>query len=281
MKIRVLGSGTSTGVPVPGCRCAVCTSTDAKNDRLRTSIFIELERRDVRTAGPGEGELVADSSQVIGHVLVDTSPDLRRQALRAGIARVDAVLYTHVHADHVFGIDDLRSFNFVNKSVIDCYASAASAADLEQKFRYAFFPDDDYEGGAPPNLTLSRIEPYKPFVLFGVPVLPLPVLHGSMEVFAYRIGSFGYATDCSEIPERTREHLKDLDVLILDGLRYRPHKTHFTHEQAVREIEILKPKQAYLTHISHELEHHAANEQLKKMTKRNVEMAYDGLVLDI
>ena len=160
-------------------------------------------------------------------------------------------------------------------------SGGASVADLEQKFGYAFFPDADYEGGAPPNLTLKRLEPYQPFVLFGVQVLPLPVMHGSMEVFAFRIGNFAYATDCSAIPERTREQLRDLDVLILDGLRYRPHKTHFTHEQAVREIEELRPKKAYLTHISHEIEHQAANAQLKKMTALSVELAYDGLVFAV
>jgi phosphoribosyl 1,2-cyclic phosphate phosphodiesterase len=265
----VLGSGTSTGVPVPGCRCRVCLSADPLNKRLRTSILFELgtEKSGGTDSGPA--------------ILVDTSPDLRYQALRSGITHIDAVLYTHVHADHVFGIDDLRSFNFINGNVIPVYASETSASELESRFTYAFFADALYEGGAPPQLSLQRIRPYEPLLLFGTHILPLALKHGRMDVLGFRLGNFAYLTDCSEIPEVSREHLQNLDVLILDGLRYRPHKTHFNHAQAVREIERLSPKRSYLTHISHEVEHHEANEKLRQLTTLPVELAYDGLCIDI
>ena len=277
MKIRILGSGTSSGVPVPGCTCAVCKSANSKNNRLRTSIYIELEARDRPEA---DSSSLAPQS-TLGHILVDTSPDLRQQVLRENISQIEAVLYTHTHADHVFGIDDLRSFNFINDCVIDCYASVESAKELELRFPYAFFPDPKYQGGAPPRLTLNRLTSYEPLQLFGVNVLPLPLMHGAMEVLGFRVGAFAYLTDCSQIPDRSRELLRNLDVLIIDGLRIRPHKTHFTHEQAVKEIEDLKPKRAFLTHLSHEDEHEWANAELKKMPKFDVALAYDGLVIDV
>jgi len=264
LKILVLGSGTSSGVPVPGCGCEVCRSSNPKDKRLRTSIYVELHGRDAP-----------------GHVLVDTATDLRLQALTHGVSRIDAVLYTHTHADHTFGIDDLRSFNFVNNSVIDCYASAPSKKELELRFPYAFFPDPDYEGGAPPRLKLHEIPSSGPLKLFGVDILPVPVMHGKMEVLGFRFGKFAYVTDCSFIPESSRVMLRDLDCLILDGLRMRPHATHFTLAQAIQEIENLRPRRAYLTHISHEIGHDWANAELKKMTELPVEMAYDGLTIEL
>ncbi len=264
MKVLVLGSGTSSGVPVPGCTCDVCRSTNPKDKRLRTSIYLELHGR-----------------EQAGHVLVDTATDLRLQSLTHGLTRIDAVLYTHTHADHTFGIDDLRSFNFVNGSVIDCYATASSKKELELRFPYAFFPNPDYLGGAPPRLKLHELATDKPLNLFGVDFLPVPVLHGRMEVIGFRVGKFAYVTDCSYIPESSRVLLRDLDYLILDGLRVRPHATHFTLAQAVQEIENLRPKHAYLTHISHEIGHEWANSELRKMTDRSVEMAYDGLTVEI
>ena len=274
MKVTVLGTGTSTGIPIPGCACEVCTSSNSRNKRLRTSIFVELTSADLGTSG------AKSSEETIGRVLIDTSTDLRQQALTHGIVRIDKVLFTHTHADHTFGIDDLRSFNFVMRSSIDVYASETSAKDLLQKFRYCFQYDPAYEGGAPPKLNLLEIEAYTPLSLFGVEILPLPVLHGTLEVFAYRIGSFAYVTDCSSIPERSRACLRNLDVLILDGLRNRPHKTHFTVEQAVQEIEDLQPKRTFLTHISHELDHEKTNNTLHEITKQHVELAYDGLFFE-
>ena len=270
MKVTVLGSGTSTGVPVPGCGCPICLSPDPRNKRFRTSISIELN--------PADG---ADAKRTL---LIDTSTDLRMQALTFNLKRVDAVLYTHLHADHVNGIDDLRSFNFIQKSPIAVYATETCGQGLQRMFSYAFSHDPNYEGGAPPRLDMRYFQVGEPLHLFGATILPLPVKHGRMEVVAFRIGAFAYVTDCSEIPEATRELLHGLDVLILDGLRKRPHRTHFTHEQAVREIELLKPKQSYLTHISHEVDHAETNAALRAMTATTsvaVELAYDGLTFEV
>ncbi len=261
MKITVLGTGTSTGVPVAGCKCSVCSSLNDKNKRLRTSVYIETESM------PSRG------------LLIDTSTDFRAQALRASLSRIDSVFYTHTHADHIFGIDDLRSYNFIQKTVIPVYASKASAEELKRLFHYAFFSDPTYEGGAPPKLELHPIDPYVPVNIFGLEITPLPVLHGRMEVFGYRIGKFAYLTDCSHIPEATRELLSGLDILILDGLRIRAHPTHFTLAQAVNEVEQIKPKSTYLTHISHELDHEVGNQTLSELTELSVQLAYDGLVL--
>lgn len=265
LKVIVLGTGTSTGVPVPGCQCAVCLSTDQKNKRLRTSVAIQVEQ------GPSK----------VFTVLIDTSPDLRSQTLRADIRAVDAVLYTHAHADHIFGIDDLRSFNYINKSTIPIYASNDTATELERVFRYAFFPDADYQGGAPPRLSLHRISGLAPFTVGPLEFLPLPVVHGQMEVFGYRVGNFAYITDCSSIPKQTLEHLKGLKVLILDGLRQRPHPTHLTHQQAVEIVNLLNPESCYLIHITHEVDHVASNQKLKQLTNSNVQLAYDQLVITV
>lgn len=270
MIVEVLGSGTSTGVPVPGCPCAVCCSDAPRNKRLRTSVHVAI----------AEDEPTGPRSQPLS-ILIDTSPDLRYQSLRSGITRIDAVLYTHSHADHIFGLDDLRSFNFINGGAIDIYADEATAEDLCRRFDYAFRENPHYEGGSTPHLRLHLVRPYEPLVVGGVTVLPLKLFHGSMPILGYRIGKFAYLTDCSKIPDETREQLGDLDLLIIDGLRRRPHKTHFTHEQAVQEIERLKPVQSYLTHVSHEIDHDDANRALKSMTSLHVELAYDGLRCDV
>lgn len=212
---------------------------------------------------------------------MDTATDLRQQALRDDISRIDAVLYTHLHADHIYGIDDLRAFNFVNKSIIPVYAKDSCAKELETKYSYAFFPDPKYLGATPPKLTLHRIEPNKKFALFGLEILPLSILHGNLEILGYRFNNFAYLTDCSMIPDRTREQLTGLEVLIIDGLRNRPHDTHFTQEQAVNEIALIKPKKSYLTHISHEIDHSVANLNLKTLTKLDVELAYDQLLIEL
>ena len=261
MKATILGTGTSTGVPIPGCRCPVCSSDNEKNKRLRCSVLLEY-------SGPDDQ---------IFSVLIDTSTDLRLQALRAGTSKIDAVLYTHTHADHVHGIDDLRSFNFINKSDIAVYASSDSADELESKFRYCFYKDPAYEGGAPPSLKLHRIDVKKELTIGSQQITPLPVMHGQLEVLGYRLGSFAYITDCSKIPDTTRQLLKGVEVIVLDGLRLRPHKTHFNMEQAVAEIGEIAPKKAYLTHISHELEHEQANKMLSGMSSIPIELAYDGL----
>ena len=263
---------------MPGCGCDVCVSTDKRNTRLRTSILIELDSTDLPEAMQADVDPAASPAF---RILVDTSSDLRYQALRDGISRVDAVLYTHTHADHVFGIDELRSFNFASGIEIPIYASEASATELELRFPYAFFPNPNYEGGSPPRVKLHRFVHYKELSLLGVTILPLPVMHGSMEVTAFRIGKFAYVTDCSFIPESSRAQLMDLDVLVLDGLRRRPHRTHFTLDRAVEEIELLRPQKTYLTHISHEIDHQESNAYLKTLTTLPVELAWDQLVISL
>lgn len=267
MRVHVLGSGTSTGVPVCGCMCPVCTSANPKNTRLRTSVYIEQG---------GSAENAKDAKMGI---VVDTGPDFRFQCLRAGILRIDAVLYTHAHADHICGIDDLRCYNFLHTKAIPVYALKETSDELLSRFKYCFVAQPNYEGSAPPELSLNTLTPYEERDIAGFPVTTIPVTHGSGSVAAFRIGNFAYVTDCSAISEKSRDFLRNLDVLILDGLRSRPHRTHFTQAQAVAEVEALRPKKTYLTHISHELDHNLANEQLKNLSSLDIELAYDGLII--
>lgn len=259
-------------MPIPGCRCEVCQSDDPKNKRYRVSIYVELFARD---RGLNES-----ADKPAAAILIDTTPDLRTQALTFGFSRIDAVLYTHGHADHVFGIDDLRSFNFTQKKVIPVYANEECAAMLQHSFRYCFFQDPDYEGGSPPRLTLNKIRANEPLELFGCEILPLRVEHGTMEVLAFRFGRFAYVTDCSAIPPESRKLLKGLKVLILDGLRHRPHKTHLTLEQAAAIADELAAERTFLTHISHEVDHDEGNAFLAEISSSRIELAYDGLQLD-
>jgi phosphoribosyl 1,2-cyclic phosphate phosphodiesterase len=261
LKVYVLGTGTSTGVPLVGCDCKICKSSNPKNKRLRSSIFIEND----------DGQCV----------LVDTSPDLRQQMLRAELTRIDAVIYTHSHADHIFGIDDLRPFNFFLNKVIPLYADKFSAEEIKKHFHYCFFKDPDYEGGAPPKLSLTKLEYFTPTTIAGVEVMPISILHGKMPVLGLRIGDFAYITDASHIPAESKDKLENLDVLIINGLRNRPHKTHFTIDQAVKEIEELAPKRAYLSHLSHEVEHETENERLAGASSIPIELAYDGMILEV
>lgn len=252
LRVTMLGSGTSSGVPVIGCTCAVCTSSDPRNRRTRPGLKIE------------RGGAV---------VLIDTPTDLREQALRFGVPRVDAVLFTHPHADHIFGLDDLRIFNFRQRGSIPCYGSEATLAALRRTFAYVF--EDGQEGGGKPKLELVPVA--GPFTAGGIPFEPLPVDHGEMEVLAFRSGRFAYVTDCNAIGARTRAALGGLDVLILDALRHRPHPTHFTVAEALAVIAELAPRRAILTHIAHDLDHEAASAALPA----GVEIGYDGLVFDV
>ena len=259
MKVKILGSGTSTGVPLVGCTCHVCLSDNPRNKRLRTSAFIST-----------------DCGQ---DVLIDTSTDLRQQCLREGITNVDKVLYTHCHADHVYGIDDLRPFNFKKRQSIEAYADSITAKDLLIHFDYCF--RESTSGSSVPQLTLKKIEPYEIFKIGDLEILPLPIMHGNLRVMAYRIGNFAYLTDGSFIPEKTRENLIGLDYLIINGLRERAHSTHFTISGAVTEIKTIKPKKSYLTHLSHEVDYDAGNKLLKTLSNLDIELAYDGLELAI
>ncbi len=250
-RVTMLGSGTSTGVPVIGCACAVCTSDNPRNKRWRVGLKLEM------------GGSV---------VLVDTPTDLRAQALRFGLPRVDAVLFTHAHADHVFGLDDVRIFNFRQRMSIPCYGSEATLARIRRMFAYIFEAGE--EGGGKPKLDLISVE--TPFQLLGRTVVPVPVWHGSLEVYGYRIGSFAYVTDCNRIPEESFRLLAGVEVLILDALRYRSHPTHFSVEEALAAAARVGARRTILTHLTHDVDHDAPAVPLPP----GVELGYDGLAFD-
>jgi phosphoribosyl 1,2-cyclic phosphate phosphodiesterase len=245
-----------------GCDCAVCRSTDPRDRRLRPSIRIELD---------GAASPFAEG---VRSILVDTSTDLREQALAHDIRRVDAILFTHSHADHVMGLDDMRRFNVMQKNAIPCYGDAHTLIDLARMFSYVFDPPAG-PGGGIPRLSLFTIA--GPFSLGGVEVIPVPVLHGSRIVLGYRIGAFAYLTDCSAIPESSWPLLAGVRTLVLDALRDRPHPTHFNVAGALEAVARLRPDRAYFTHICHDLPHAATCARLPP----GVELAYDGLVLTV
>lgn len=246
-----------------GCGCEVCHSKDPRDNRLRTSVY-------VTTLGEG--------SRPIG-LLIDSPPDIRTQVLRSDITKVDAVLFTHPHADHMNGLDDLRVYNFINKASLPLYGSSSTLTHIRKAFTYAFEPDPGYEGGAPPQLFTNIVEHGKSFEVLGVSVMPIELLHGKMIVTGYRINDFAYLPDCNFIPEASMELLSGLSVLLIDGLRDRPHKTHFTQREAIAVIEKLAPGKAFLTHICHEISHAIRNEELKSWTTCDVELAYDQQVI--
>ncbi|HUB32027.1 MAG TPA: MBL fold metallo-hydrolase [Bryobacteraceae bacterium] len=252
-RITVLGSGTSVGVPTIGCHCAVCTSSDPRDNRLRPSILVSFERR---------------------NVLIDTTPDFRFQALRAHIDHLDAVLFTHAHADHIMGLDDIRPFNFRQKGQIPVYAAPETMASIRGSFPYIF--DGMKKESNIPQIC-PRLLDGSAFDLFGLEFLPVPVLHGSQMIYGFRFGAAAYLTDHSEIPPSSLELLRHLDVLFLDGLRYKPHPTHTTVDRAVATVAELQPHRAFLTHICHDLGHQRAESLLPP----GVRLAYDGLELDV
>jgi phosphoribosyl 1,2-cyclic phosphate phosphodiesterase len=252
MKVTFLGTGTSTGVPVIGCRCRVCTSGDPRNRRLRPSILLEF------------GDRV---------VLVDSSSDFRQQALLHRIDRLDAVLYTHGHADHVMGLDDLRIYNFRQKSDLPVYGSEGTLRDLKRTFWYAF--TETQEGGGKPRLDLRAVD--GPFDLFGLRLEPIPLWHGDLEVLGYKVGRFAYCTDCNRIPAPSLSALRDLDILVMDALRPTPHPTHFSLPETLSLLSELRPKVAYLVHMSHDIEHAETEATLPV----SVHLAYDGLALEL
>ncbi len=252
IKLLILGCGTSTGVPVIGCACSVCTSNDPRNSRTRSSALIEVEGT---------------------HILIDTSTDLRSQALSTGITRIDSVLFTHPHADHVHGIDELRSFNMLQKGPISCFGSAETIERLTLLFNYIF----SGERGESFKPELSITEILGPFTIGPVEVIPLEVRHGRGLVLGFRIASFAYITDCSQIPPSSMEKLRDLDLLVLGALRYKSHPTHMTVEQAVDIVKKLRPKRTILTHLSHDIDYPQDNPRLPE----GIEFAYDGMMLEV
>ena len=253
LKITFLGTGTSAGVPMIGCTCAVCRSDDPRDRRLRPSIHLDV---------PGHAS-----------ILVDTGPDLRQQALTHAVRRVDAILYTHSHADHILGLDEIRRFNVEQGGPIACYASAAAWDSIRRTFSYAF-DGVRREGGGIPRLDAHEID--GPFTIAGVRVVPVPLFQGSLPILGFRFGSVAYLTDCSAIPDDSWPLITGVDTLVIDALRDKKHPTHFTVAEALDAISRIAPRRAYLTHMSHDLGHAATNARLPD----GVELAYDGLVLD-
>ena len=253
MQLTMLGVGSSAGTPAVGCNCATCTSINPRNKRTRCSSLITLD----------SGE----------NILIDTGPDLRNQALRENIKRVDAVLYTHTHADHLHGIDDLRAFCQIQRKQIPLYAKADAVAHVTQKFGYVLRePNDFWEM---PVLRIQSVE--APFVLFGAQITPIPVMHGKSHIFGYRVGNIAYLTDVSVIPESSFALLHGLDVLLLDCLRETTHPTHINIEQSLAYISRINARQSYMIHMTHDLEYTTLTNKLPK----GVFVGYDGLKLQV
>lgn len=253
MIIRFLGTGTSNGVPIIGCHCPVCTSADPKNKRFRCSLSIENEK---------------------GRVIIDTPPEFRLQCIRENINSLNAVLYTHDHADHLFGLDDLRGFTVLTNKPIPVYGDKTTIESIHRDFNYLF--------RKPVNKSpIAKIETHiidrKPINLIGTDFIPIHIKHGKFDILAYKFGSCMYCTDCSYIPEHSRKHFYNLDILILDALRYAPHPTHLTLNKALKIIDEFKPKKAYLTHTTHYFEYN----EVSQLLPPNVEMAYDTLKLTL
>lgn len=250
MKVTFLGTGTSRGIPVIGCRCRVCRSDDPRNQRSRSSVLLQ-------TAAVS--------------VVIDTSVDFRHQMLRHDVASIDAVVLTHFHADHILGLDDVYPFSARSGKPMPVYASAATLEHVRITFRY-LFAENPYPG-------IAEIETHAingAFTIGDLTFEPVDVFHGSLPILGFRIGRFAYLTDVNSIPDDSRKKLEGLDCLVVDGLRYRPHPSHFSLQQAAHAARQLKPRRTYLIHMSHDVEHHEGNQTLPD----GVALAYDGLVLE-
>jgi phosphoribosyl 1,2-cyclic phosphate phosphodiesterase len=253
MKVTFLGTGTSQGIPVIACDCKVCTSKNPKDNRLRTSILIE------------------ENNQTI---VIDTGPDFRQQMLRENVQKLDAIVFTHQHKDHVAGMDDIRAFNYKFKKDMDIYCTAEVEEALIREFPYVF---SAYKYPGVPEIKVHNLK-NEPFNINGVELIPIEGLHYKLPVFGYRIKDFVYLTDVSFVSEREKEKMKGAEVIVLDALRKIPHISHFTMEQAVELLEELKPKQGYLIHISHLMGKH--NEVVKELPNF-IKPAHDGLILEL
>ena len=257
IKLTVLGSGTSMGVPTLGCHCRVCSSKDPRDNRLRPSLLLSRHNQ---------------------NVVIDTTPDFRQQALRAGVDRLDAIILTHGHADHILGFDDIRPYNIRQKSALPVYSNEETFAILRRAFSYVF--DNKPTLSTIPSVRLNVVN--GPFELLdGVQFTPVPLAHGPMEVLGFRFGNAAYLTDFSSIPASSMALLQNLDELIIDALRDMPHPMHQTVEQALSLIQQLKPKRAWFTHIAHDLSHVETNDRLRKLGFANVHLAYDGLSIEV
>jgi phosphoribosyl 1,2-cyclic phosphate phosphodiesterase len=253
MRVTFLGTGTSTGVPVIGCHCRVCTSTNPKNTRLRQSVAIESEGR---------------------HFLIDTTPDLRLQLLQHPIPRLDFVLFTHSHSDHLMGLDDIRPFNFRQRETVHAFANANTVKAVRRAFSYIW--DDSQIGGGKPQLEVHAVD--EPFTHAGIEIIPIPVIHGNWTILGYRIGNFAYITDTNGVPDASMKLLEGVEALALDGLRPAPrHPTHFTIGEAVEVAQRIGARETWLIHLTHEVEH----DEIEATLPAGVRLAYDGLVLEL
>jgi phosphoribosyl 1,2-cyclic phosphate phosphodiesterase len=248
-ELTFLGTGTSNGIPVIGCQCAVCTSPDPRDKRSRTSAVVTHRGRTY---------------------LIDTSTELRLQAISAGLTHIDVVLMTHAHADHLSGIDDLRRFNELNKAHLPLYAHRETADQLRVRYAYAFTDLFPFYGGKP-DLILHEFD--GPFTPFDDEIIPIPVFHGQATIHGFRFGRLAYVTDAKDIPAESMDLLQGLDILVLNALRERPHPTHLSLQEAVDVAKELKPRKTYLVHLSHELGH----EEATGMLPDGIEVAFDGL----
>ncbi|MDP9382853.1 MAG: MBL fold metallo-hydrolase [Chloroflexota bacterium] len=252
IKLKFLGTGGSFGVPMLGCGCKVCLSTDQRDKRLRTSVVVNVGGRSL---------------------LIDASPDLRAQGLAHRVERVDAVLFTHEHADHVGGIDDLRAFNIRQRGKLTCYGDARTLAVIRRRFDYIFSSIPPL--GSRPRLDLCVVD--GPFELYGQEVVPLEVFHGEQTITGYRIGGLGYITDASRLPSETVQAVRGVKVLALNALRHEPHPLHLSLEQAVDTAQLIGAERTYLIHLGHELEHEATS----RLLPQGIELAYDGLTVEV
>jgi phosphoribosyl 1,2-cyclic phosphate phosphodiesterase len=250
IKFTILGSGTSSGIPTIGCRCDTCTSDDPRDKRLRTSLLIESETTTI---------------------VIDTTPDFRQQMLRADVRKLDAVLYTHQHFDHIGGFDDLRAFNYIARKPMPIYLSEDTFLRLKRTFYYAF-EEPEQIGGGVPIVDVNIIDTHQ-IRIGDIDIQPIPLLHGKLNVLGFRIGNFAYCTDTNHIPQESLKYLLNLDFLIIDALRFVPHSTHYSKDEAIEVIEMIKPKKAYLIHMAHQLKH----SECERSLPANINLTYDGL----
>lgn len=260
MKVTVVGSGTSQGIPIVACTCPGCTSDDPRDKRLRVSVFIETD--------PG-------SSGKPVKILIDTSPDFRQQMLTNKITDIDAVLFTHFHADHIMGLDDIRQINQIHNKAIDIYGNEDTINNIKRTFSYIFDPNT-YRGGGVPDV-ITNIITLNKFSVKGIDITPIEYMHGPTVVYGFRIGNFAYMTDCSMIPDNEYGKLLGLKVLMLDALRYRKHATHFSFEEAIAASQKIGAEKTFFTHMTHDIVHAEAEAKLPD----GIRLAYDGLTLVI
>lgn len=249
VEIEFLGTGTSLGVPMIGCKCHVCKSKDPKDNRFRASLLVKYDGK---------------------NVVIDCGPDFRTQLLRAGVDDLEAVLITHEHRDHIAGLDDIRSINYILRKRVALYLSNQSLQAVKKEFPYIFNPGD-YQGA--PQIDIHHLT-NEAFDLIGLKFIPLEVQHRNMKVFGFRIGDFSYITDANHIPEASMEHIKGSKILVLNALRHKKHPSHFNLEEAIEIVKQIKPEQAYFTHLGHLIGTH---ESVNKELPKGMELAYDGL----